>query len=313
MKKRNDDIRKILVRRHKELKKLWVVGDKTPIQQLTIEAADLLPGCRSFDSRTQMVRYFLKTSEEASGDARYKYTATELSTLVIATDEEINEYAERKGKTFRSVKAAVKRYADSLTGPSGEPVRKRLEGRILQDGYFNFSYPYDLEWAGFKPSIVTEVKRHLVKYKLSLRPPNLLYHPATKRRYALKQTEQVAILTNPERFLRIQAEVIKDRWVTGDTDPIEETQKASTANSADKSPDRPTVYGKKLVCNVNPGGAYNNRGKYRKPKYAEELSKMMEKIGRVVEDAVRLDAHLCYKDFKNLRDRLNEALANEEG
>lgn len=172
--------------------------------------ADLFPG-KTFNQAYQMVSYYLRKFEYPRKNAGVRYTARVLNHLVLMPTWARSEYAVKRGVSLASLDAAVKRFLD---GPK-PPVTQNKP-------YFSFSNPSDLASLGL-------TREHVVKCRefldhtcgISLRAPNYLYHPLTRKRYALTARDQANLLTDPKRFLRTCADKIKAGWEIVNHDPLD--------------------------------------------------------------------------------------------
>lgn len=172
--------------------------------------ADLFPG-KTFNQAYQMVSYYLRKFDRPRKNAGVRYTARVLNHLALMPTWARSEYAVKRGVSLASLDAAVKRFLD---GPK-PPVTQNKP-------YFSFSNPSDLASLGL-------TREHVVKCRefldhacgISLRAPNYLYHPLTRKRYALTARDQANLLTDPKRFLRTCADKIKAGWETINRDPLD--------------------------------------------------------------------------------------------
>lgn len=177
---------------------------------------------KTYSQAYQMVSYYLRGVKKYTKPQR-RYTEKELSNLAIAKRATISEFALARGVTPASVEQAVNRYKErqsSLPTP-------------LSSLWFNFSRRADLDARGFSLEDVGACRDYLDEnYGLALRAPNILYHPKTKRRYAMSDTEQVAILVDPKQFLRARTAHIRESWVVRELDPMYEPEDADTIDLA---------------------------------------------------------------------------------
>ena len=177
---------------------------------------------KTYNQAYQMVCYYLR-GIRAYIKAQPRYTEKELSNLVIAKKAAISEFALARGVTPGSVEQAVSRYKErqsSLPTPLSGP-------------WFNFSRRADLDARGFSLEDVAACRDYLDENcGLALRAPNILYHPKTKRRYAMSDTEQVAILMDPKKYLQTRSAHIKEHWVVRELDPMYEPEDADTIDLA---------------------------------------------------------------------------------
>ena len=177
---------------------------------------------KTYNQAYQMVSYYLRGANKYV-KRQNRYRSAELDNLMLMTPAGRSEYALARGVTPASVEQAVRRYYDSLTRPPAP----------LDRPWFNFSRKADLDARGFSIEEVRKCRDYLDENcGLALRAPNILYHPKTKRRYALSDTEQVALLMNPKQFLRARAAHIKANWVEKASDPIHDPDDALTIDAA---------------------------------------------------------------------------------
>ena len=195
---------------------------------------NLFPG-KSYSQAYQMVSYYLRGSNKYI-KKQNRYRVTELDNLLLMSTAGRSEYALARGVTPASVEQAVRRYYDSLTRPPAP----------LDRPWFNFSRKADLESRGFTQDDVKACRKYLEdNCGLALRAPNILYHPKTKKRYTMSDTEQVALLMNPKQFLRTRAAHIKENWVEKEADPVYDPDEAFVIDaSAPVTPSHTRLVGK---------------------------------------------------------------------
>lgn len=224
MKASNTALKNALLTRQGELQAQWVVGDKAVTWQLVDEFAASFPGSKTKSAIYQMIRYHLRSANDSGYDRRKTYTKLELQNLMLMTAEDRLAYASDTGRSIRAVNAALERYRSKILQDNPTQIALGVSQSTMDTkGYFNFSSPSDLHLIGLSRSDILSVRQLLMdKYGLALRAPNILYHPATKRRYAMTTAEQSSLLSDPIKFLRVRSAHIKDRWVTKACDPIDD-------------------------------------------------------------------------------------------
>ena len=190
---------------------------------------------KTYNQAYQMVSYYLR------GNNKYikkqnRYRPVELENLLLMNAAGRSEYALARGVTPASVEQAVKRYFDNLNRPPAP----------LDRPWFNFSRRADLSTRGFSLEDVKACREYLEENcGLALRAPNILYHPKTKKRYTMSDTEQVALLMNPKQFLRTRAAHIKENWVEKEADPVYDPDEAFVIDaSAPVTPSHTRLVGK---------------------------------------------------------------------
>ena len=238
MREPNTDLKNKLIKRQAEHQAQWVIGDPAVTWQLVDEFASSFPNSKTRSAIYQMIRYHLRNSNPTGSDRRRAYTRLELQNLLLMTAEERKAFASASGRSVRAVNAALERTtADAF---KDEPTRIALGvSKSLLDtkGYFNFSSAADLHLAGLRRADVLSTRQLLMeKYGLALRAPNILYHPATKRRYSMTAAEQTSLLTDPVKFLRQRSDHIKDRWVVKECDPMDDLDLQSEVGCRARQP-----------------------------------------------------------------------------
>ena len=179
------------------------------------------PG-KSYNQAYQMVCYYLR-GIKAYIKSQPRYTEKELSNLVIAKKAAIAEFALARGVTPGSVEQAINRYKE----------RQSSIPAALNRPWFSFSSRADLDARGFTLEDVHDCRDYLEENcGLALRAPNILYHPKTKRRYVMSDTEQVAILMDPKKYLQARSAHIKEHWVVRELDPMFEPEDVDTIDLA---------------------------------------------------------------------------------
>ena len=172
--------------------------------------SELFPG-RTYNQAYQMVAYYLRKFDRPRKNAGVRYTARVLNHLAIMPTWARSEYAAKRGVSLTALDAAVKRFLD---GPK-PPVTQNKP-------YFSFSNPSDLASLGLTREHVVKCREYLDHAcGISLRAPNYLYHPLTRKRYALTARDQANLLTDPKRFLKTYADKIKAGWETISQDPLD--------------------------------------------------------------------------------------------
>ena len=169
----------------------------------------------------QMVCYYLRVR---GTDGRKTYTTRQLRQLALMTGPEKVKYAAQTAKSVQAVNAAIKRYKDGLDTSAAKPGKLAAALDLINtQGYIDISIPVQLKAAGLNGVQLNTSRRTLaVKYKLGLRAPNTLYHPATGRRYLMSLAEQQSMLSGTDRYLRRCSAAIKEGWQEGTQDPIED-------------------------------------------------------------------------------------------
>lgn len=173
---------------------------------------------KTYNQAYQMVGHYLRGSHKYV-KPQNRYTPKEMENLILMPTWARSEYALARGVTPAAVEQAINRYM----------VRHTFPAAPLSRNWFNFSRRSDLSSRGFTLDNVRACREYLEEEcGLALRAPNILYHPKTKKRYTMSDTEQVALLTDPKQFLRLRAAHIKENWVEKDVDPIYDTEDAVT-------------------------------------------------------------------------------------
>ena len=220
---KNDQLRNALRRRAAELEKTLTVGDPTIPQALVTEFAAYFEG-RSFQSAYQMVCYSLRDKPLGNRirDRRKTYTDKELDQLVLLSHKERKAYAEETGRSLRAVDAAMQRHKAKSDSNAATPIAIQFAvENINKRGFFSFSSATELKAMDSSRAAVLRARDALrERAGLTLRSPNILYHPITRRRYFMTSAEQVSLLGSPLKYLKARADHIKEHWVISDVDPI---------------------------------------------------------------------------------------------
>lgn len=214
------NIREEIKARYEVLNESSTYNDMAVRKQLALEFADYFERA-GVTKPYQMVCYYLRNRKK---DGRKVYTTKELRQLVLMTAAEKQCYAERTGRSIQAVNGAVSRYKLASTRIPA-PTRKADAARYAIDaqGFADMGNNTQLKVAGLNRRQIDSARRTLaIKYRLSLRAPNILYHPATGRRYYMPLIEQQAMFTGVDRYLRKYSASIKAGWQDGVQDPIDD-------------------------------------------------------------------------------------------
>lgn len=225
---RNEEARKKVHHLIRELEGKRTIGDPSLAHQIA-EKAGL---------SYQMALYYIRMEKEGQPgfkDSRRAYTVKQLAHMDLMTTQELKGYANHLGRSYRALHEAVLRYRKNIQDfmRSKERISDDENFKILvEQQYFNFSSAADLSSVGCTKADVENAKNHLKSpWGLGLRAPNLLYHPSTKRVYAMTIQQQKHLLTNPKSFLSTYREAIKNGWVERDRDPVADLDLISEADS----------------------------------------------------------------------------------
>jgi len=225
MRAKNKELEAQIKERVAELQKTWCVGDKSIARQIAEELEPQFPD-RTSDAVYQTVRYHMK---DPRADKRQRYSLLELQTLAISSPQDRLEYAKATGRCLRSIQSALSRYRKSEKEPKTpeqkEVKLKHTEKKVKEQGFVNFGISAELKQIGKKLEDVTTAREALKeRFGLSLRIPNILYHSITKRRYYMDEGEQVSLLQDPLKFVRLRSEHIKENWQIKETDPVDDPE-----------------------------------------------------------------------------------------
>lgn len=232
MRVKKQDLEDALRQRAAELQKSWVVGDKSVTWQLVGELKSEYPK-RTEDALYQMIRYYLKTES----DTRRGYSLMELQTLAISSRQERIDYAKATGRKARAIETAVERFrkSEKVKPEQVEVKLKHTEKKVKDQGYINFGSQTELKLENKTIEDVLKAREVLKeRFGLSLRIPNILYHPITKRRYYMNTGEQVALLNDPSKFLRLRIEHIKENWQVKESDPVDDPEVKAAVGKIDR-------------------------------------------------------------------------------
>lgn len=210
--------------RYTELEKSHIPGAKSVSRVLAEEFASDFRAENPERTDTgiyQMVRYYLRKDADYGSDSRIGYTNKELRNIGLMSTSERKVYADKHGKTVRAVTAALRRYLTRMSKEAKtvfEPAKK-VRAEVEMNGFIDFCDILDLKYIGKTRDDVLTARRKLTgRAGLSLRSPNILYHPKTKKCYFMTTGEQLSLLENPIKFLKTRAEHIRQNWVDRDTD-----------------------------------------------------------------------------------------------
>lgn len=235
MRQKGDTFRKIspvllysIKERYAELEKSHIPGAKSPSKIVAEEFTAELRAENAERTGTgiyQIIRYHLRKDEGYLSDKRIGYKNKELKNILLMSTAERGEYAERTGRSVRALLAAANRYEARMKRELAKVVasnmeqKTKIESELKLNGFIDFCYPPDLKYVGKTRDDVLTARRKLTGHAgLSLRSPNILYHPKTRKCYFMTTGEQLSLLENPIKFLKSRAEHIRQNWVDRDTD-----------------------------------------------------------------------------------------------
>lgn len=278
--KPNTELRTLLRARAVELMATHTIGDPPVPKQLVQEFKAHFEG-KSDNAIYQMVCYYLreKNNKQVRGDARRVYTNSQMGQLIAMSPKERQAYADRTGRSIRAINAALERYRAKGESNAKAPIAVKFANeRILKQDYFDFSSSVDHKVMKIGIYDVVNARKMLADpYGLSLRCPNILYHAPTKRRYYMSTAEQLALLSNPIKFIRSRADHIKDRWVAtpvdNPVDPVDDVVE-------NPYPDRKNCYaGRYDGYPLTADGAVDTTGpRMRKSKTHRMVQALLERL-----------------------------------
>jgi hypothetical protein len=240
---RRDDLRDQIRTVATEILPSITIGDPPLAAQVAAKLRDQPNFAHRTDSGVyQIVCYYLRDMHLTTKDNRKRYDKKLLSQLVIMSAPERREFCEKTNRSMRALDAALARYRAWLDKERNKPVVIRFVASDIQEqGYIDFSKPAQLHHAGTSTNAVKFCRTYLSnELGLSLRAPNLLYHPKTRRVYALTAAEQIALLDSPRQFMKKRADHIREHWVVRETDPVDDADVRPTRSKTSgymESPD----------------------------------------------------------------------------
>lgn len=208
-----------VVKMWNKLSKSWSVGDKSMARQIT-EALHPKYVSRNVASLYVLVCRYITKAKHGGKPAPRAYTHNELMNMALLTDKELREFSISKRKSYETIYAAKRRFIIKdwrFPNDGGAATKSTIE----DSNYFEFSNHIHLEVLGLTWDMVQSAKKLLNnKFSLTLRHPNILYHPATHKRFLLTLADQLFLISNPEGYLVACSSKIRDGWTYHLNDPI---------------------------------------------------------------------------------------------